>query len=71
MFDLCLRFEHWFCSIQSFIRNNNESLCCSNPNSDSHPGVNPYPGIQVDQSFYKLIQNGFKMEQPYYSTESV
>ncbi|KAK6486309.1 receptor-type tyrosine-protein kinase FLT3-like, partial [Huso huso] len=34
-------------------------------------GVNPYPGIQVDQSFYKLIQNGFKMEQPYYSTESV
>ncbi|XP_041088837.1 receptor-type tyrosine-protein kinase FLT3 isoform X2 [Polyodon spathula] len=34
-------------------------------------GVNPYPGIQVDQSFYKLIQNGFKMEQPYYSTESI
>ncbi|MGH0179288.1 UNVERIFIED_CONTAM: hypothetical protein FKN15_000865 [Acipenser sinensis] len=55
----------------SFIHNNNASLCCSNPNSDSHPGVNPYPGIQVDQSFYKLIQNGFKMEQPYYSTESV
>ncbi|NWS42201.1 FLT3 kinase, partial [Probosciger aterrimus] len=34
-------------------------------------GVNPYPGIQVDANFYKLIQNGFKMDQPYYATKDV
>ncbi|NWI48178.1 FLT3 kinase, partial [Picathartes gymnocephalus] len=34
-------------------------------------GVNPYPGIQVDTNFYKLIQNGFKMDQPYYATKDV
>ncbi|XP_028655320.1 receptor-type tyrosine-protein kinase FLT3 [Erpetoichthys calabaricus] len=34
-------------------------------------GVNPYPGIQVDQNFYKLIQNGFKMDQPFYATERI
>ncbi|NXD98516.1 FLT3 kinase, partial [Chaetorhynchus papuensis] len=34
-------------------------------------GVNPYPGIQVDTNFYKLIQSGFKMEQPYYATKDV
>ncbi|XP_078078977.1 receptor-type tyrosine-protein kinase FLT3-like [Mustelus asterias] len=34
-------------------------------------GVNPYPGIQVDTNFYKLIQNGFKMDQPFYATEEI
>uniref|UniRef100_U3K1Q1 receptor protein-tyrosine kinase n=1 Tax=Ficedula albicollis TaxID=59894 RepID=U3K1Q1_FICAL len=34
-------------------------------------GVNPYPGIQVDTNFYKLIQSGFKMDQPYYATKDV
>ncbi|KFO88991.1 Receptor-type tyrosine-protein kinase FLT3, partial [Buceros rhinoceros silvestris] len=34
-------------------------------------GVNPYPGIQVDTNFYKLIQSGFKMDQPYYATKAV
>ncbi|RMC07253.1 hypothetical protein DUI87_16710 [Hirundo rustica rustica] len=34
-------------------------------------GVNPYPGVQVDSNFYKLIQSGFKMDQPYYATKDV
>ncbi|NXS69350.1 FLT3 kinase, partial [Pandion haliaetus] len=34
-------------------------------------GVNPYPGIQVDTKFYKLIQSGFKMDRPYYATKDV
>ncbi|NWV18536.1 FLT3 kinase, partial [Origma solitaria] len=34
-------------------------------------GVNPYPGIEVDTNFYKLIQSGFKMDQPYYATKDV
>ncbi|XP_075775330.1 receptor-type tyrosine-protein kinase FLT3 isoform X2 [Pelodiscus sinensis] len=34
-------------------------------------GVNPYPGIQVDSNFYKLIQSGFKMDQPFYATEAI
>ncbi|NXM84684.1 FLT3 kinase, partial [Oenanthe oenanthe] len=34
-------------------------------------GVNPYPGIQVDTNFYKLIQSGFKMDQPYYATKEI
>ncbi|NWQ79147.1 FLT3 kinase, partial [Columbina picui] len=34
-------------------------------------GVNPYPGIQVDSNFYKLIQSGFKMDRPYYATKNV
>ncbi|XP_043928778.1 receptor-type tyrosine-protein kinase FLT3-like [Protopterus annectens] len=34
-------------------------------------GVNPYPGIVVDEKFYRLIQNGFRMEQPFYATENI
>lgn len=34
-------------------------------------GVNPYPGIPVDTNFYKLIQSGFKMDQPFYATEEM
>ncbi|XP_008106152.2 receptor-type tyrosine-protein kinase FLT3 isoform X1 [Anolis carolinensis] len=34
-------------------------------------GVNPYPGIQVDANFYKLIRSGFKMECPFYATEEI
>uniref|UniRef100_A0A8I3WPC3 Receptor-type tyrosine-protein kinase FLT3 n=1 Tax=Callithrix jacchus TaxID=9483 RepID=A0A8I3WPC3_CALJA len=34
-------------------------------------GVNPYPGIPVDANFYRLIRNGFKMDQPFYATEEI
>ncbi|XP_057680174.1 receptor-type tyrosine-protein kinase FLT3 [Corythoichthys intestinalis] len=34
-------------------------------------GVTPYPGVKVDHGFYSRIQNGFKMECPYYADESV
>ncbi|XP_036687556.1 receptor-type tyrosine-protein kinase FLT3 isoform X2 [Balaenoptera musculus] len=34
-------------------------------------GVNPYPGIPADAKFYKLIQSGFKMDQPFYATEEI
>ncbi|XP_066477347.1 receptor-type tyrosine-protein kinase FLT3 [Tiliqua scincoides] len=34
-------------------------------------GVNPYPGMQVDSNFYKLIQSGFKMDRPFYATEEI
>ncbi|XP_077197900.1 receptor-type tyrosine-protein kinase FLT3 [Paroedura picta] len=34
-------------------------------------GVNPYPGMQVDANFYKLIKNGFKMDRPFYATEEI
>ncbi|XP_023444555.2 receptor-type tyrosine-protein kinase FLT3 isoform X3 [Dasypus novemcinctus] len=34
-------------------------------------GVNPYPGVQVDANFYRLIQSGFKMDKPFYATEEI
>ncbi|XP_030056197.1 receptor-type tyrosine-protein kinase FLT3 [Microcaecilia unicolor] len=34
-------------------------------------GVNPYPGIQVDANFYKLLRSGFKMDQPFYATDEI
>ncbi|KAM5180572.1 receptor-type tyrosine-protein kinase FLT3 [Mantella aurantiaca] len=34
-------------------------------------GVNPYPGMPVNANFYKLLQNGFKMDQPYYATDEI
>lgn len=34
-------------------------------------GVSPYPGMKVDPTFYAMIERGFKMESPYYATESV
>ncbi|XP_073439247.1 receptor-type tyrosine-protein kinase FLT3 isoform X2 [Dendrobates tinctorius] len=34
-------------------------------------GINPYPGIPVDAKFYKLLQSGFKMEQPFYATDEI
>ncbi|XP_029458465.1 receptor-type tyrosine-protein kinase FLT3 isoform X2 [Rhinatrema bivittatum] len=34
-------------------------------------GVNPYPGIQVDANFYKLLRSGFKMDQPFYATDKI
>ncbi|XP_069615128.1 receptor-type tyrosine-protein kinase FLT3 isoform X1 [Ranitomeya imitator] len=34
-------------------------------------GINPYPGIPVDAKFYKLLQSGFKMEQPFYATNEI
>ncbi|XP_053564455.1 receptor-type tyrosine-protein kinase FLT3 [Bombina bombina] len=34
-------------------------------------GVNPYPGMPVDAKFYKLLQSGYKMDQPYYASDEV
>ncbi|XP_062335616.1 receptor-type tyrosine-protein kinase FLT3 [Osmerus eperlanus] len=34
-------------------------------------GVTPYPGVKVDKNFYVMIERGFKMEQPYYASDSV
>uniref|UniRef100_A0A8C6SXA5 receptor protein-tyrosine kinase n=1 Tax=Neogobius melanostomus TaxID=47308 RepID=A0A8C6SXA5_9GOBI len=34
-------------------------------------GVSPYPGMKVNHTFYAMIERGFKMESPYYATESV
>lgn len=34
-------------------------------------GVSPYPGMKVDHTFYAMIERGFKMESPYYATDSV
>ncbi|XP_069825968.1 receptor-type tyrosine-protein kinase FLT3 isoform X2 [Dendropsophus ebraccatus] len=34
-------------------------------------GINPYPGIPVDAKFYKLLQSGFKMDQPFYATDEI
>ncbi|XP_042315079.1 receptor-type tyrosine-protein kinase FLT3 [Sceloporus undulatus] len=34
-------------------------------------GVNPYPGMQVDANFYKMIRSGFKMECPFYATKEI
>ncbi|XP_020781285.2 receptor-type tyrosine-protein kinase FLT3 [Boleophthalmus pectinirostris] len=34
-------------------------------------GVTPYPGMKVDHTFYAMIERGFKMECPYYASESV
>ncbi|ROK23336.1 Receptor-type tyrosine-protein kinase FLT3 [Anabarilius grahami] len=34
-------------------------------------GVTPYPGITVNNSFYRMIESGYHMEQPYYAAESV
>ncbi|XP_029384917.1 receptor-type tyrosine-protein kinase FLT3 isoform X2 [Echeneis naucrates] len=34
-------------------------------------GVTPYPGMRVDHTFYSMIERGFKMDCPYYATESV
>ncbi|XP_061096717.1 receptor-type tyrosine-protein kinase FLT3 isoform X2 [Conger conger] len=31
-------------------------------------GVTPYPGMKLDQNFYGLIENGFQMDRPYYSS---
>ncbi|XP_053312046.1 receptor-type tyrosine-protein kinase FLT3 [Spea bombifrons] len=34
-------------------------------------GVNPYPGMPVNANFYKLLQSGFKMDQPYYASDEI
>lgn len=43
--------------------NNAFWVCCT--------GVTPYPGIKVDHNFYSMIEGGFKMECPYYASDSV
>ncbi len=34
-------------------------------------GVTPYPGITVNDAFYRMIESGYHMEQPFYAEESV
>ncbi|XP_056155612.1 receptor-type tyrosine-protein kinase FLT3-like [Lampris incognitus] len=34
-------------------------------------GVTPYPGVKVDNKFYAMIERGFKMECPYYASDSL
>ncbi|XP_016363860.1 receptor-type tyrosine-protein kinase FLT3-like [Sinocyclocheilus rhinocerous] len=34
-------------------------------------GVTPYPGITVNDAFYRMIESGYHMEQPYYAEEFV
>lgn len=34
-------------------------------------GVTPYPGVPVNSSFYRMIESGYHMEQPYYALESI
>ncbi|XP_063807794.1 receptor-type tyrosine-protein kinase FLT3 isoform X4 [Pseudophryne corroboree] len=34
-------------------------------------GVNPYPGMLVNAKFYKLLQSGFKMDQPFYASDEI
>ncbi|XP_073687045.1 receptor-type tyrosine-protein kinase FLT3 [Garra rufa] len=34
-------------------------------------GVTPYPGITVNDTFYRMIESGYHMEQPYYAEETV
>ncbi|NWX21636.1 FLT3 kinase, partial [Aegotheles bennettii] len=48
-----------------------DSFCINMYSPIFSTGVNPYPGIQVDTNFYKLIQSGFKMDRPYYATKDV
>ncbi|KAH9373810.1 hypothetical protein HPB48_007468 [Haemaphysalis longicornis] len=34
-------------------------------------GGNPYPGAVIDESFYKRLKNGYRMEKPYYAPDDV
>nr|XP_001921760.3 receptor-type tyrosine-protein kinase FLT3 [Danio rerio] len=34
-------------------------------------GVTPYPGVTVNNTFYRMIESGYHLEQPYYAAESV
>ncbi|XP_075733895.1 vascular endothelial growth factor receptor 1 isoform X2 [Rhipicephalus microplus] len=34
-------------------------------------GGNPYPGVAIDESFYKRLKNGYRMEKPDYAPDDV
>lgn len=34
-------------------------------------GSNPYPGMEVDEDFYRKLKNGYRMEQPSYCPDGV
>ncbi|XP_064481699.1 vascular endothelial growth factor receptor 1-like isoform X2 [Ornithodoros turicata] len=34
-------------------------------------GGNPYPGVTIDESFYKKLKNGYRMEKPDYAPDDV
>lgn len=34
-------------------------------------GGNPYPGVVIDESFYKRLKNGYRMEKPDYAPDDV
>ncbi|KAK8780670.1 hypothetical protein V5799_017989 [Amblyomma americanum] len=34
-------------------------------------GRNPYPGVVIDESFYKRLENGYRMEKPEYAPDDV
>ncbi|KAL1248647.1 hypothetical protein QQF64_021965 [Cirrhinus molitorella] len=34
-------------------------------------GVTPYPGVTVNDAFYRMIESGYHLEQPYYAEETV
>lgn len=34
-------------------------------------GGNPYPGIDIDEEFYKRLKNGYRMEKPEYAPKSI
>jgi hypothetical protein len=34
-------------------------------------GGNPYPGIELDETFIERIKRGYRMEQPNYCSEEV
>lgn len=34
-------------------------------------GLNPYPGILVNNKFYKLVKDGYQMAQPVFAPENM
>lgn len=34
-------------------------------------GANPYPGLEIDEEFFRKLSNGYRMEKPPLSTESM
>lgn len=34
-------------------------------------GKNPYPGIEIDEEFYKRLKSGYRMEKPEYASEKM
>ncbi|KAH7643343.1 vascular endothelial growth factor receptor 3 [Dermatophagoides farinae] len=34
-------------------------------------GKTPYPGVEIDEEFYKRLKNGYRMEKPDYASEEI